>query len=158
MHTSRKSSVGNDDGCKGALIKYGHAENASVIREKKCIKHERLPSHFSQSGRSVEVRDKRGSPEQDNTRKTLRFKPHDRVECLYNDGDLDEAIMYPGEVVKLWYREVEWPTDICAPYQVRLDNMCLVYAPLDIDDIVRAERSDSTSFRRKHLRPWYVCL
>ena len=66
MHTARKFSDGNDDGCKDAIIKYSHAENASV-REKRCgttIKHELSPSrHFSQSGQLVEVRDKRGMVE-----------------------------------------------------------------------------------------------
>ena len=115
--------------------------------------------HKSRLDHAVVILDETSILKQVNKSKQLRFKLHERVECLYNDVCGNENIMVPGEVVKLWYRENDWPMTSLAPYQIRLDwDGCLIYAPRDTDDVIRAECRDSMSSRRKHMRPWCVCM
>ncbi|EGB03699.1 hypothetical protein AURANDRAFT_33640 [Aureococcus anophagefferens] len=47
-----------------------------------------------------------------------------------------------GAVVKLYHREADWPEGEVVPYQVRLDDGTLIYAPLDVDGCVRLRPSD----------------
>ena len=42
-----------------------------------------------------------------------------------------------GRIVGLHYREPSWPADRRAPYQVRLEEGPLIYAPEDVDECVR---------------------
>ena len=42
-----------------------------------------------------------------------------------------------GEVVGLNYREDEWPAGKIAPYQIRLSDGVLIFAPFDDDGVVR---------------------
>lgn len=60
----------------------------------------------------------------------LRFKVKQRVECNMMGGRWQK-----GRIVKLWYQiDVgQW-----VPYQVRLDDGSLIYAPADHDASIRA--------------------
>jgi len=62
----------------------------------------------------------------------LRFKVNDKVECRTGD---DEWTL--GKVVKIWYRENTWPKEQLVPYQMRLDDGTLIYAPQDDDMVIR---------------------
>ena len=60
-----------------------------------------------------------------------RFQVGDRVEA--NVGSF-----HPGTVVSIGYREAHWPPEKTVPYQIRLDEGPLIYAPFDEDRVVRA--------------------
>ena len=62
---------------------------------------------------------------------SLRFKVGDAVECRHASGWLK------GTVVKHLYREDDSPPGFMAPYQVKLDNGTLIYAPVDTEDVIR---------------------
>jgi len=64
-------------------------------------------------------------------KKRLRFSVGDRVVC--NTG----ATWKPGEIVALMYRGNYMPPGMVAPYQVRLDNNDLIYAPEDTDALIK---------------------
>ena len=68
--------------------------------------------------------------EEDIATTTLRFAIGTRVEC--NCGGWE-----PGTVVKTFYRQSSFPPGTFAPYQIRLDNGKLIYAPIDEDRVVR---------------------
>ena len=61
---------------------------------------------------------------------TLRFKVGDAVLC--NCGGWT-----PGTVARLWYVQSSFPEGKCAPYQVRLNDGRLIYAPIDEDRVIR---------------------
>ena len=61
---------------------------------------------------------------------TLRFAVGTRVEC--NCG-----VWEPGTIVKVLYRQSSFPPGTVAPYQIRLDNGKLIYAPIDEDRVIR---------------------
>jgi len=61
----------------------------------------------------------------------LRFDINARVYC--NTGDWT-----PGTVVKKQYREDSWPAGKVVPYQIKLDDGRLIYAPIDDDKVIRA--------------------
>lgn len=43
----------------------------------------------------------------------------------------------PGKVVQLWYREPSWPANSWAPYKIELDDGRNIFAPGDVDQIIR---------------------
>jgi len=89
----------------------------------KNLNHDELKQGFMACIDSQEARDKRF--------KNLRFKVGDRVEC--NTG---KPVWPGGTVVK-----IGWNTgNGIAPYQVKLDQGDLIFAPADVDDLIRAER------------------
>ena len=45
-----------------------------------------------------------------------------------------------GTVVQLSYHEPNWPPDVFAPYQIQLDDGRLIFAPHDIEQVIRAEQ------------------
>ena len=61
----------------------------------------------------------------------LRFAVGDRVECNCGKWML-------GTVVKLFYVQSTFKEGMCAPYQVKLDDGKLIFAPMDTDRVVRA--------------------
>ena len=63
--------------------------------------------------------------------KSLRFAIGDKVKCNTGGG------FAKGTVVKLMYRDDEMPPGMVAPYQVKLDDGDLIYAPSDSDDLIR---------------------
>ena len=64
----------------------------------------------------------------------LRFGVGARVEC-------NVGAFLPGEVVALNYREPDWPPGKTAPYQVKLADGRLIYAPFDDDRLIRRPRT-----------------
>mmetsp|Transcript_25672 Transcript_25672/g.85694 ORF Transcript_25672/g.85694 Transcript_25672/m.85694 type:complete len:484 (+) Transcript_25672:69-1520(+) len=62
----------------------------------------------------------------------LRFPVGTRVEC--NVGPKWAT----GTVVKQWYREPDWPkSKVSAPYQIKIDNGPTIFAPMDVDKVIR---------------------
>mmetsp|Transcript_44531 Transcript_44531/g.66101 ORF Transcript_44531/g.66101 Transcript_44531/m.66101 type:complete len:198 (-) Transcript_44531:81-674(-) len=68
----------------------------------------------------------------DETMPQLRFEIGTLVECRI--GPTDWA---PGKVAQLWYREPGWPQGSWAPYKIRLDDGRDIFAPGDLDQIIR---------------------
>jgi len=66
----------------------------------------------------------------------LRFAIGARVFC--NTGEWT-----PGSVVKQNYREDSWPAGKIAPYQIKLDDGRLIYAPLDDDKVIKAGEGEA---------------
>lgn len=65
----------------------------------------------------------------------LRFEVGTRVLCRIGpDPDRDWA---PGTVSLLWYREMNWPAQSYAPYQIKLDDGRYIFAPGDMDQVIR---------------------
>lgn len=67
----------------------------------------------------------------------LRFVLGDRVQCRTGPGNGDDA-WSAGEVVKLWYREPPWPASRVVPYQIKLDDGRLIFAPMDDNRVIKA--------------------
>jgi len=63
--------------------------------------------------------------------KNLRFAMGDTVECNTGSG------WQKGEVVAMMYRDEGMPPGMVAPYQVKLADGGLIYAPHDTDELVR---------------------
>ena len=40
-------------------------------------------------------------------------------------------------MVKLFYQQSSFPEGTCAPYQVKLDDGKLIFAPIDVDRVIR---------------------
>lgn len=64
--------------------------------------------------------------------KTLRFAKGDAVECRTGKNKWTK-----GKVVQLMYREDFMQPGEVAPYQVQLASGDLIYAPADVDDLIR---------------------
>jgi len=62
----------------------------------------------------------------------LRFEVGFQVLCRV--GPTEWA---PGVVKELWYREPSWPEGSFAPYKIRLGDGRDIYAPADVDQIIR---------------------
>lgn len=67
----------------------------------------------------------------------LRFNVGDRVQCRTGAGNGDDA-WSTGTIVKQWYREDGWPKTRFAPYQIKLDDARLIFAPMDDDRVIRS--------------------
>lgn len=66
----------------------------------------------------------------------LRFEVGARVECRV--GPHPVRGWAPGEIVATFYKEPEWPPGMMAPYQIQLDDGRLIFAPQDVDEVIRA--------------------
>ena len=65
----------------------------------------------------------------------LRFDVGGLVMCRIGpDAEKDWA---PGTIVQLWYREASWPPGSFAPYKIKLDDGRDIFAPGDLDQVVR---------------------
>lgn len=65
----------------------------------------------------------------------LRFDLNTKVLCRIGpDPDKDWA---PGTITKLWYSESTWPQGAYAPYKILLDDGRQIFAPGDIDPVIR---------------------
>lgn len=62
----------------------------------------------------------------------LRFIVNQKVLCRV--GPTSWA---PGTVQQLWYREPSWPPQSFAPYKIRLDDGRDIFAPADMDQVIR---------------------
>lgn len=65
----------------------------------------------------------------------LRFEHRSRVECRIGPDEVTGWA--PGTIIKLWYRDTDWPPGSFAPYQIELDDGRLIFAPADIDRVIR---------------------
>lgn len=68
----------------------------------------------------------------------LRFELGDRVECRIGEDAITGWAA--GSVLQLMYRESNWPPGVFAPYQIQLDDGRQIFAPHDIDQVIRAEQ------------------
>jgi len=89
----------------------------------KNLDHDKLRRDFNECLSSPENRQKRIDK--------LRFKIGDRVECAARDG------WSQGVVVDYFYRDQYFEPGETAPYQVKLDNGDLIYAPADDSRVIR---------------------
>ena len=48
----------------------------------------------------------------------------------------------PGTIVALWYTQCSFPAGKCAPYQIRLNDGRMIYAPMDKDHVIRADPAE----------------
>jgi len=64
----------------------------------------------------------------------LRFAAGDRVKCKVSQEE-----WVSGKIMKLWHRESHWPEGTKVPYQVKLDNGNLIFAPMDDERCIVAE-------------------
>lgn len=69
----------------------------------------------------------------------LRFEIGQRVECRI--GPEEETGWAKGIISQLWYREPSWPPNSWAPYKIKLENGKDIFAPADLDHVIRAARS-----------------
>ncbi|CAE7509095.1 unnamed protein product, partial [Symbiodinium microadriaticum] len=67
----------------------------------------------------------------------LRFDVNTRVECRV--GPHPVRGWAAGVIVATFYKEPEWPPGMVAPYQIQLDDGRLIFAPQDIDEVIRPE-------------------
>lgn len=68
----------------------------------------------------------------------LRFEVGQKVECRVGP---DEITGWAKGVVKqLWYREVDWAEGSYAPYKIMLDDDRELFAPGDVDMVIRAQK------------------
>ena len=72
--------------------------------------------------------------------KALRFGRGARVVC--NTGRKADAPWEAGTVVALYHREEDWAPGEVVPYQVRLNDGTLIYAPFDADGCIRLQSGD----------------
>jgi len=66
---------------------------------------------------------------------TLRFDVGTRVECRVKPDPVTG--WEKGTIIQQWYREQGWPPNAWASYKVDLDNGTRIFAPADIDQVVR---------------------
>ena len=72
---------------------------------------------------------------------TPRFQTGTRVSCRMGpDPNEDWA---QGTIIQLWYRESKWPNMSFAPYKVRLDDGQFIFAPADIDRVIRLTEEEN---------------
>jgi len=77
-------------------------------------------------------------PPYDDRLPQLRFAIDTKVLCRIGpDPETDWA---PGIVVQLWYREKVWPEGSFAPYKIKLDDGRQIFAPGDIDQVIREQQ------------------
>jgi len=74
--------------------------------------------------------------DQDFERPRLRFEVGQRVACRVGPDPVTGWA--PGRVIMLWYREPSWPANSWAPYKIELDDGRNIFAPGDVDQIIRA--------------------
>eukprot|EP01041_Mallomonas_annulata_P000482 gene482-902_t len=76
-------------------------------------------------------------------RPELRFGLDTRVQCRV--GPHPVKGWAAGTVVALHYAEPSWPPGAMAPYQIKLDDGRLIYAPQDADNVIRLLQDDSNA-------------
>ena len=64
------------------------------------------------------------------------------VECWWRSNPDGPGCWLRGVVVGHWWRNENWPDGQAAPYQVRLDDGTLIFAPRDDDSCVREAAPD----------------
>jgi len=72
----------------------------------------------------------------------LRFSVGQRVECRVGTDPVTGWA--PGLIVQCWYREPTWPRGSWAPYKIQLDDNKMIFAPADVNDIIRFHKDNTT--------------
>lgn len=67
----------------------------------------------------------------------LRFEVGARVQCRV--GPDPKNGWASGSVIQLWYKEPDWPPNSFAPYKILLDDGKNIFAPGDLETIIRKE-------------------
>jgi len=62
----------------------------------------------------------------------LRFSVGTFVECRTGPHEWS-----PGIILQQWYREANWQPGMMAPYKIRLDDGRHIFAPQDVDMVIR---------------------
>jgi len=101
----------------------GEKRESKLVFIGKNLDHAELKAAFAACAESAELRDKK--------LKSLRFAVGAQVECNTGSG------WQKGEVVALMYREDGMPPGMVAPYQVKLTNGGLIFAPEDTEELIR---------------------
>jgi len=109
---------------EGEKWQEGEPKSSKLVFIGKNLDHETLKAGFLACAVTPELIQKKID--------AMRFKIGSKVQCNVGDEWAN------GEVVKLNYRDEFMPPGMVAPYQVKLDNGSLIYAPQDINDVVRA--------------------
>ena len=65
----------------------------------------------------------------------LRFDIGSRVLCRMGPNPIEDWAK--GTIVQLWYREAKWWPESLAPYKIRLDEGHCIFAPADLDRVIR---------------------
>lgn len=71
----------------------------------------------------------------DNALPQLRFDVGDNVMCRIGPDPVTGWAN--GTIVQLWYREASWPDGSWAPYKVKLEDGRQIFAPGDMDQIIK---------------------
>ena len=66
----------------------------------------------------------------------FRFDVGQKVKC-----NLGPETWGSGTIVKHYYRDPQWPPERWCPYQVELEDGDLIFAPVDVDECIRADMS-----------------
>ena len=66
----------------------------------------------------------------------FRFDVGQKVKC-----NLGPETWGSGTIVKQYYRDPQWPPERWCPYQVELEDGDLIFAPVDVDECIRADMS-----------------
>lgn len=74
----------------------------------------------------------------------LRFDLGQEVLCRVGPTD-----WVAGTVVQLWYREKTWPEFVFAPYKILLQDGRSIFAPQDVDEIIRINPNATSSSNSK---------
>lgn len=72
----------------------------------------------------------------------LRFAVGQEVQCRIGPDPVTGWT--DGVIVQLWYQEQGWPPDSWAPYKIRLTDGRSIFAPGDVDQIIRARPRGSS--------------
>jgi len=67
----------------------------------------------------------------------LRFNVEQKVECRVGPDEVTGWVK--GTITQLWYREKGWAEGSFAPYKVLLDDGREIFAPGDVDSVIRAQ-------------------
>ena len=70
------------------------------------------------------------------SRPNLRFNVGQKVQCRIAQDPVTGWA--DGTIIQLWYREPTWPENSIAPYKVLLDDGRKIFAPGDVDQIIKA--------------------
>lgn len=69
---------------------------------------------------------------------TLRFEVGTKVLCRVGATE-----WHGGTVLQKWYREQSWPPGAWAPYKIELDDGRNIFAPGDLDQIIKLAPTDA---------------
>lgn len=68
----------------------------------------------------------------------LRFEVGQKVECRVGPDEVTGWAK--GVIMQLWYREMDWAEGSYAPYKIKLDDGREIFAPGDVDMVIRAQK------------------